>query len=107
MFDRAEQNAADGTDEDVIDVDVIEGNIPAQFMTIAASELELEQVDEKGNRVVRAGDLITDGYIYVGNKGHHSMATCSYIITDRLEGSYITTAALRRSGLHPEHCDPD
>ena len=35
------------------------------------------------------------------------MATCSYIITDRLEGSYITTAALRRSGLHPEHCDPD
>ena len=107
MSDQSEIMTDDETDKNVIEVDVLEGNVPAQYMTIAASELELEQVDKQGNRVTRAGDLITDGYIYVGNKGHDNMATCSYIITDRLEGSYITTAALRRSGLHPEHCDPD
>ena len=60
-----------------------------------------------GKRIPKAGDLITDGYIYVGNTGHHDMETCSYIVTDRLKGSYITTAALRRSGLHPEHCNHD
>ena len=92
--------------ENIIDVEVIDDDkLKPQYVTIAASGLELEEVDDNGNRITRAGDLLTDGYIYVGNTGHHDMETCSYIVTDRLKGSYITTAALRRSGLHPEHCN--
>ena len=30
------------------------------------------------------------------------MDACVYVVTDKLSGSYITTAALRRSGCHPE-----
>ena len=92
--------------KEVIDIEGIDDNkAMPQYVTIAASGLELEAVDDNGNRITRAGDLLTDGYIYVGDTGHHDMETCSYIVTDRLKGLYITTAALRRSGLHPEHCD--
>ena len=62
---------------------------------------------DDGNRIANASGLITDGYIYVGKTGHKNMETCSYIITDRLKQSYLTTAALRRSGLYPKHYSAD
>ena len=111
VFDDQGDNSSSQTSdqeacEKVIDIKVMDDDKAVeQYVTIAASGLELEAVDENGRRITRAGDLLTDGYIYVGDTGHHDMETCSYIVTDRLKGSYITTAALRRSGLHPEHCD--
>ena len=44
-------------------------------MTVTTSDLELESVDKHGKRIVRTGDLMTDGYIYVGNTGHDDMET--------------------------------
>ena len=62
-----------------VDIKVFEEQDEAlpQYITVAASGLELEQVDSNGKRVARAGDLITDGYIYLGKTGHKNMETCS------------------------------
>ena len=98
----------DDCDAQVLNIEVIQdGKLKPQYVAIATSGLELDQVDDRGNKIPRAGDLITDGYIYIGGKGHEDMETCSYIVTDKLSGSYITTAALRRSGLHPQYSDQD
>ena len=46
-------------------------------------------------------NVLVDGYIYAGKRAHTAMDGSAFIVTDRLRQSYITTAALRRSGNHP------
>ena len=59
----------DDSAEQVLDIEVIQdGKLKPQYMTIATSGLELDQVDDKGNKIPRAGDLITDGYIYISGR---------------------------------------
>ena len=41
-------------------------------------------------------NLLTDGYIYVGAQAHKEMDTATFMITDRLQKSYITTAMSTR-----------
>ena len=47
-------------------------------------------------------NVLVDGYIYAGKRAHTAMDGSAFIVTDRLRQSYITTAALRRSGNHPD-----
>ena len=70
-------------------------------MTIASDELALQEIDEKGLDVVKSKRELLDDYLYAGKRAHIDMEACSFTVTDRLEGSYITTAALRRSDCHP------
>ena len=74
----------------------------AQYMNIASSEEPLQEVNTKGEDVPSRGALLTDGYMFAGKRALKDMESCGFIVTDRLAGSYITTAALRRSGCHPE-----
>ena len=46
--------------------------------------------------------ILIDGYVYAGSRAHQEMQGSEFIVTDRLQHSYITTASLRRSGEHPE-----
>ena len=46
--------------------------------------------------------VIADGAMYVGSHGFAELERCEYLLTEKLEESYITTAVLRRSGLHPD-----
>ena len=77
----------------------------ADQLSFAVDDMRLQEVDDDGNDVADPDDLITDGYIYVGKRGHVDMEPAAFIVTDRLADSYITTAVLRRSGQHPEKVD--
>ena len=43
-----------------------------------------------------------DGYAYIGSEAFRQMEASAFTIASTLTSSYITTAALRRSGCHPE-----
>ena len=74
-----------------------------QFMTIATDELVLQEVDEQGHDLPSqvAGRASYWTGICTQNSKHTHMEACTFTITDQLADSYITTAALRRSGFHP------
>ena len=76
-----------------------------QYINVAASQEALQEMDDDGNDIHDPNLLISDGYLYAGKRGIKDMEACGFIVTDRLSDSYITTAALRRSGCHPEHVD--
>ena len=50
--------------------------------------------------------MTKDGVMYAGTAAHHGMDISEYVITDEMDASFITTAALRKSGCHPMHA-PD
>ena len=43
---------------------------------------------------------MADGILYAGARAFTHVESCAYLTTDRLHDSYITSAALRRSGCH-------
>ena len=90
------------------DLDTTKG----QYVTLAASDIMLTEVDADGKRVHKPDPnplrhIRPDGYIYVGLRSFKQVEACQFIVTDRLSASYITTAALRRSGHHPDYTDDD
>jgi hypothetical protein len=81
---------------------------PPQFVNIAAGRIAPQgDGDGLGPEDISTHTKIIDGYLYAGKKAHESMHGCEYIVTDRVSAAYMTTAALRRSGCHPERSDPD
>ena len=86
-------------------VQELDEELSPQYVSIAASQIALQEVDADGNDVHDPNDLLSDGYLFVGKRSHKDMEACGFIVTDRLKRSYITTAALRRSGCHPEKVD--
>ena len=48
-------------------------------------------------------DLLEDGVVYLGKESQAQVESCNYILSDCLQQSFITTAALRRSGCYPAH----
>ena len=75
-----------------------------QYANIACGQEPLQPVDEHGKDIYveDQGAVLVDGYIYAGQRAHTEMDGSAFIVTDKLKHSYITTAALRRSGNHPE-----
>ena len=75
-----------------------------QYASIACGQEPLQPIDEHGKDIYveDQGAVLVDGYIYAGQRAHTEMDGSAFIVTDKLQHSYITTAALRRSGNHPE-----
>ena len=82
----------------VIEEQALPGSEYAQYVSVAASQIALSTMTLEQKR---AQDTAIDGYAYVGGRAHSEVETTAYIVTDKLAGSYITTAVLRRSGNHP------
>ena len=77
-------------------------------MILAASDIALQVIGHNGQPEYPGIEvLLPDSYMYVGAKAHQEMEACQFLITDRLQQSYIiTTAALRRSGLQTDRERP-
>ena len=107
-----EADGEDGHEPDTtaLDIQVIISEEDAcvsypQYVNVATSEVSLQAVDEDGNDVYvpDPNAVLIDGYIYAGERAHAEMDGSEFIVTDKLQHSYIiTTAVLRRSGNHPE-----
>ena len=55
-----------------------------------------------GESQCNVDDIVRDGVAYVGQSAHDDPQSCVVMVTDRVTQSYITTAALRLSGCHPD-----
>ena len=47
-------------------------------------------------------EMKPDGLAYIGKEAHTHVRSCQFKFSEKIADSYITTAALRRSGCHPE-----
>ena len=76
------------------------GDVPCQYISVASGLQPLADSKEAHDSDEVPSTMYIDGYAYVGEEAMNQAESCEYLITDKLRQSYITTAALRRSGCH-------
>ena len=91
-------------DGETMDIPLIQagehGDVPCQYISVASGLQPLTEYKEDHEIGEVPSTLYIDGYAYVGEEAMNQAESCEYLITDKLRQSYITTAALRRSGCH-------
>ena len=71
-------------------------------LIVEAERLRSRQAQQE---VHADSEVKSDGLAYIGKEAHTHVRSCQFKFSEKIADSYITTAALRRSGCHPENPD--
>ena len=73
----------------------------------AAEEAQTQTIKPAPSAILEVMDLVNeqlpDGVLYAGREAHEHVLSCDFYFSDECRHTYITTAALRRSGCHPKN----